>query len=259
LCQPPIDADNDAQHIPDTHVKCTPGAVPRFKITLANPNPPNNVPSNPSDPNGGWNMRLDLIGDGQYVVDQIPIYIIPEDVIAEPGDKRYPDSGTYEQNISASGCFNNESPLWRGLKWDADIPSGTTLIWRVCTAETVEDLASCTLVTAATVQTGSACANSSNCPNGYCNTSGLCEFAIGPSCAVDDDCGVNGVCVLAMGMTTGSCQWNANPIDVKPALLRSMQGQKQARVQVEMRSNTAHSKAPTVNSWGLNYTCTAQE
>ncbi len=253
LCQPPVDTDGDAANTPDTHIACTPGAVPRFKITIANPSPPNNVPSNPADPLGGYNLRIDLIGDGQYVVDQIPIYIIPEDVVEEPGENRYEPLGTYSQTISAQGCFGTEAPLWKDLNWTADIPSGTTLTWNVCTANTIEELDTCTLQTAAVVQTGGSCVNDSNCPNGYCNDASLCEFALGPPCGDDGECGSNGVCV------SNRCQWTHNPIDVKPALLRSLQGKRHARVQALLQSNTARTRAPTVHSWGLNYTCTALE
>ena len=253
LCQPPIDTDGDSANTPDTHVDCTPGAVPRFEVTFQNPNPPNQVLPNPNDPNGGYNMRLELIGDGQYVVDEIPVYIIPDDVVEEVGDTRFQPSASYEQVISATGCFGTESPLWRTLSWDAAIPNGTTLVWRVCTADTVAELAGCSLQTAATVQTGTDCAADSDCPNGYCNSGGMCEFALGPACSSDDECGVNGMCV------DGACMWSDNPADVKPALLRSLQGKRHARVQVEMLANSTRTRAPTVNTWGLKYTCTAQE
>jgi hypothetical protein len=81
----------------------------------------------------------------------------------------------------------------------------------------------------------------------------MCEFAIGPACSNDTDCGVNGLCV------DDACMWSDNPVDVKPALLRSLQGKAHARVQVVMMSNSTHTRAPTVNDWGLKYTCTPQE
>ena len=46
---------------------------------------------------------------------------------------------------------------------------------------------------------------------------------------------------------------------MKPALARSLQGKRYARVQVMMTSNANRSEAPTVYNWGLKYTCTAQE
>jgi hypothetical protein len=255
-CDAPVNRDGDTAGVVDTHVNCRPGAVPRFEVTFSNPTPPNSVPANPTDPNGGYNMRLELIGDGQYVVDEIPVYIIPEDVVENPGDDRFNDSGSYEQTISASGCFGTESPLWKELSWSADLPSGTSLVWSICTADTVDELAGCTLETVATVRTGGTCSQSSDCMGGYCvgpvGTS-VCEYATGPTCTADQDCGLNGACV------TGTCAWTANPIDVKPAVLRSLQGKQHARVQVTLNANAARTRAPTVHSWGLKYTCTAQE
>jgi hypothetical protein len=46
---------------------------------------------------------------------------------------------------------------------------------------------------------------------------------------------------------------------VKPALARSLQGKRHARVQVTLHANAAQTRAPIVHSWGLKYTCTAQE
>lgn len=264
-CDPPTeDRDLDGAHIPDTHVGCYPGAEPRFEVSFTNPTPPNNVETNPADPMGGWNMKLRLIGrdgtlndDGTpktYNIEEIPVYIIPEDVVAQPGEDRFQASGSYEQTIASQGCFDNESPLWKDLEWTGDLPSGTSLTWKVCTANSVAELASCTLQNVATVINGVDCTTDDQCPNGYCEqTAHKCEFATGPACSADADCGSNGDCV------SGVCTWTKKPIDVKPALARGMQGRAFARVQVTLHSNAAQTRAPTVTSWSLRYTCTAQE
>jgi hypothetical protein len=252
LCQPPVDTDSDG--VVDTHVKCTPGADPLFKITLSNPNPPYNVPRNPNDvPNGGWNMRVDLVADGQYTVDSIPVYVIPEDVIAQPGDKKYDAVGTYQDNVPSTGCVGNEAPLWKALHWTGSLPGGTSIAWNICTADTAAGLDSCTLQPAVLATTGDGCLTTANCTgNQFCNSDNLCESRIGPSCADAAECGVGGACV------NGKCMWQGD-VDVKPALVRSQQGKRFARVQVVMTANAARTRAPTVNSWQLNYTCTAQE
>jgi hypothetical protein len=252
-CRPPVDTDLDAEHLPDTHVKCIPGAVPRFKISMSNPVAPNNVPRNRADAQGGYNMRLELIGDGQFVVDSIPIYIIPDDVILEAGDARYDESAVYEQSFDSHGCFGNEAPLWRDLQWSADIPSGTTVTWNICTADTAAELPGCTLQLAASVQTGSDCINDSNCPGGYCNAGKVCEYVLGPICSSTSDCGINGECNM------GRCRYTKNPMDVKPALVRGLQGKAYARMQVIMSANAERNHAPTIYNWGLKYTCSAQE
>jgi hypothetical protein len=256
LCQPPIDTDGDALHLPDTHVKCTPGAVPLFKITLSNPNPPYNVPTNPNDPKGGWNMRVDLIADGQYVVDSIPIYVIPEDVIAQPGDKKFEPTGIYQDNVPSTGCVGNEAPLWQGLHWTGSVPGGTVMTWSVCTADTAAALDSCTPQLAAQVTTANGCLTDADCIDSFCNTDNLCETRLGASCTSATECGVGGTCIGAVGAQ--HCLWNGD-VDVKPALLRSQQGKRFARVRVAMQANAALTRAPTVNSWQLNYTCSAQE
>jgi hypothetical protein len=252
-CDPPIDTDGDAEGLPDTHINCRPGATPRYKVTLENRAPPFNVPTNPSDPNGGWNMKLQLIGDGTYIVDQIPVYIIPEDVVPDPPTEIFETSGTYEQDINALGCVGNEAPTWKSLQWNATLPGGTKLNWQLCGADTVAELETCTFQSAALVQPGGACVIPEDCPNGYCDDSGVCHYAQGPACNQDADCGVDGACV------SGACFWTDSVIDLKPALARGLQGRKLMRVRVVLSSNANRSRAPTIHDWRLNYYCTAQE
>jgi hypothetical protein len=263
-CQPPIDTNGD--NVADTHVRCRPGATPLFKVSISNPSAPYSVPSNQNDPSGqgGYNMRIDLIADGQYVVDQIPVYIIPEDVVLQPGEARYDPVGTYQETVPSTGCVGNESPTWKELSWTGTVPGGTQLVWNVCTADTVAALDSCTLQTAVTVTNSNGCIDSSNCTGGaFCNPdTSLCELRQGPACKGDSQAAKDAFCgslsTPGASCVGDKCVWTNNVL-VNPSLPAGSQGKRFARVQAVMTSNTAHTRAPTVNSWNLNYTCSASE
>ncbi|HEX5656722.1 MAG TPA: hypothetical protein VFX59_05975, partial [Polyangiales bacterium] len=82
-CGAPVDRDGNG--IPDTHTNCLPGAAPQFSVAFTNRAAPNSVPLNLADANGGYNMKLQLIGNNTYVVDTIPVYLIPSAVTGSPG------------------------------------------------------------------------------------------------------------------------------------------------------------------------------
>lgn len=239
-----------------THLTCGPGAQPTFRVTITNPldNP---VDPAKGDKNGGYMMALELVGKvngtGELrLIDRVPVYIIPADVIKEPTTpSMYAPTGTYSENTSAT-CSGTATPNWRSLYWDALIPNGTSVEWKVCTATSEAALSSCSMVTAATVTSGATCTSNSECAagNGYCARSGVCEYAVGPTCGTDDAvCGVNGKCV------SGSCRWTQNPIDLLPALRGGLQGQSYLRMSVTMNANSALTAAPTINDWDLEYRC----
>jgi hypothetical protein len=253
LCDTPIDTDADAQHLPDTHVNCRPGAAPRFRVRFTNPEAPNQVRNNPDDPQGGYNMRLDLIGDGTYVVDQIPVYILPENVVPDPPTQLYPASASYEQTLGSAACSGNDAPLWSALAWSASMPSGTGLRWEACTADSEQSLARCTPKLLAEVHTGAACNVPADCPGGSCAEDKLCRYVSGPACTRDSTCGSGGTCVDDV------CHWSDAPIDVRSTLGPTQQGRPFARVRATLLTNDGRDAAPTVHSWRLEYTCTSQE
>ncbi|MFT3927544.1 MAG: hypothetical protein QM778_33740 [Myxococcales bacterium] len=257
LCDGPVDTDGDK--ILDTHLKCAPGAVPRFEVTFTNPpvSSGQNVKANPADPKGGYNMRIELIGDAKYVVDKIPVYIIPEDVVPNPPPVIYQPTGTYYQDVSSSGCVGTERPDWQALFWNASLPAGTSIEWRVCGGNTVADLNTCASSgnwqLAARVDSGGTCQDSVECPNGYCDTAGICEYPRGPACTAKSDCGVNGNCIA------NQCIWTANPIDLNPAVMNGFNGLSKMRVQVRLNANGDRSKAPAITDFRLNYVCAPGE
>jgi hypothetical protein len=250
-CAGPIDTNSDG--ILDTFLNCSPGATPRFEIKIKNPAYPNNVALNPADPTGygGYQMRLDLIGDNAYIVDSIPVYVIPQDVIADPDDPIFETMGTYTQDVRAAGCTGTDRPTWKSVYWNADIPQDTRMVWRICAGETQAELESCTMIDVAEVTSVGTCADDIDCTGGYCSA-GRCEYAIGPACDTASECGTDGVCIASR------CQWTRNPIDLKPALSQT-NGKSQMRVQVQLYSDATRTKAPTIYDFRLDYFCSPQE
>jgi len=243
--------DADGNGVPDTFTACGFGAVPSFRITITNPPAPNNVPLSMLDANGGYQMKLQLIGDGQYVMDEVPVYVIPKDVVPDPSTSFFTPSGSYEQIVS-SLCTGTGAPNWRSLYWTANIPANTSLVWKVCSGATDAEAAICTLRTAATVTSGGACTSSSQCSDGYCAPSGRCEYVVGPACAASTECGTAGLCVA------NSCRWTKNPIDLMPALVGGLQGKKKMRVNLTMNASPDRLSAPSVHDWRLDYYCSPQ-
>jgi hypothetical protein len=94
----------------NTVAKCQPGASPKFFVKFTNPLFPNNVKKNSTtnDPFGGYHFKLQIIGNKQFLLDEVPVYIIPTDVTimppAPPGAGTFVTSGTYEQEIFGAGC-----------------------------------------------------------------------------------------------------------------------------------------------------------
>jgi cysteine-rich repeat protein len=109
---------------------CQPGSTPKFLIEFTNPNPENGADTNTcascatpgqtqqvhgvcpncSDPNGGYHFKVQLFGDNQYLLEEIPVYIIPTSIADEsmgpaPADGTYVPQGYYEQQMFGGGCY----------------------------------------------------------------------------------------------------------------------------------------------------------
>ena len=178
-----------------THQHCIPGASPRFTIDFENP-AATPVPLNPNDPQGGYNFRAELIADGQFVVEQVPIYIIPVAApMMPPPPPMYASQGTYWQDTSSPGCKGNQAPDWRDLSWTADVYANTTVTFNACSAETEAALSSCTPHQITTISGEGSCTADSDCTRGYCDTNiGVCQVAHAGSCTSDAQCPSNAVC-----------------------------------------------------------------
>jgi hypothetical protein len=177
------------------------------------------------------------------------VYIVPSDVSPEPPTAHYEVQGTYLQDFGALNCSTSEQADWDTLDWSATLPVGTTLVWKMCLADTRAELASCTLETLASVTPGVACSLDSDCAMGFCQA-GQCQHPVGPACSQDADCGSNGECVANL------CRWTALPIDPYP-LAKS--GQRYVRLAAELHSSADGESAPTVYQWRMEYECGQSE
>jgi hypothetical protein len=230
------------------HQHCLPGATPRFEIQFNNPvNAP--VPLNSKDPNGGYNFRAELIGDSQFIVDKVPIYIIPRDV--DNMTKAVPKvatNGSYWQDLTANNCVGTQRPDWRDLTWNALVPDGTSVSFSVCASDKASDLATCTPTPLCTVTGGAACTTDTNCPNGYCSAQKNCQQITGRSCNVNADCASGSTCI------SSKCVYTGQPV-YAGAVLGSGNYTSNLRMKVGLTANTTANTAPTVNDWSLSYLC----
>src|SRR5262249_47621103 len=100
---------NDTTDTPtNTIQQCKPGPTPQLYIRFTNPLDPNAAPLHPNDPNGGYHFKLQLVGNSKYLLDEVPVYIIPTTNIQTPppppGAGTYMMSGSYEQQVFGAGC-----------------------------------------------------------------------------------------------------------------------------------------------------------
>jgi hypothetical protein len=240
-CSPPI---------ADVHQACTPGATPRFDISFTNPlSAPVPLNSLMKDANGGYNFRAELIGNNQFIVDQVPIYIIPRTVVNVPVPKVYA-SGTYTQNLAANGCTGQtDLPDWNELTWNATIQNGTSVSFSACTAASPAGLASCTPIPLCTITGGANCSATSPCPaDSLCSSTGNCWKITGNTCTN------NSQCTSAATCQSGTCVFPGQPIDVGE-LLGAQNFQPNLRAVIGLNANTAVNVGPTVHDWQIDYLC----
>jgi hypothetical protein len=234
------------------HQNCTPGASPRFTIDFENPlGAP--VPLNPDDENGGWQFRADLIGDDQFVIDSVPIYIIPEDVIPNmgPPPPEYLSQGEYWQDSGAPGCSGNAAPDWRDLSWNADVYPNTTVNFKACTAQTADGLETCTPKTIATVTGAGTCDATEDCPVGYCDTDiGVCQIARAGNCTESAQCAFNAFCDL----TVGKCTYLGQPVYIGAAI-GADNFQSFLRMIIDLSVVEPFDEPPVVHGWEMTYYC----
>jgi hypothetical protein len=209
---------NPAGYSCNTQYQCVPGAAPRFSVTFTNPSD-SPVAANPNDPYGGYHFRLQIIGDKKYLLDEVPVYIIPttHTPMGPPGGGSglFQSSGVYNQDIDTAACptlsasgtgVTNDLPQWSDLYFSAGLPEGTSVDLEICTKERKEDLVDCVWSdgTAATrkkvtVRSRGTCASDSQCRavpgygDGYC-ASGTCQFISEPKVAYDVACTDDSVC-----------------------------------------------------------------
>jgi hypothetical protein len=250
-------ADSNGDGTPDTHLDCIALAQPQFNVTFSNGLNENAVLSNPSDPQGGYHMSLRVLGDERYLLDQIPVYLIPSDVIPDPVPPLRTATGSYEQDVLANGCSMGEGPLWLSLLFEAAIPAGTELAFEMCGADTESALANCTFSPIATITRGAPCVEQNDCgSDGYCDPSGFCHRVVGVACDNDEQCGTFGTC--AAGDNGSTCTYARNAIDLRQSAAQ-IHGRPRARVRARLSASSDRTQAPTLLRWTLDYTCTPLE
>jgi hypothetical protein len=248
-------ADTDGDGTPDTHLGCSALAHPEFDVTFSNGTGDDAVPPNGADPQGGYQMALQVLGDRRYLLDQVPVYLVPRDVIPDPVPPLYSASASYEQTVVANGCEEREGPLWLSLVFDATVPEGSELVFDMCGGESEAALGSCTFSPIATVTRGGPCDEQNDCgTEGYCDPSGFCQRVRGLPCEDDAQCGTFGTC----SPTDRICTYARNAVDLRQSAAQAA-GRSRTRVRARLSANADRTQAPTLLRWTIDYVCTPLE
>jgi hypothetical protein len=250
-------ADSNADGVADTHLDCTALARPEFNVTFSNGTGVEAVPPNPADPNGGYHLTLQVLGDRRYLLDQIPVYLVPSDLIADPAPQPRSSGGVYDQSIAASGCTAGEGPRWLSLAFEAGVPEGTEVAFEFCGGDTETALNSCTFIPVATIRRGAPCREQNDCGReGYCDPSGFCHVVRGAACESDEQCGTFGSCTVVD--TSSRCSYARNAVDLRQSAAQAS-GLPRARVRARLSANADRTQAPTLLRWTVDYSCAPLE
>ena len=263
---------------------CRPGSQPQFDVSFENPVTAPVAPNN-SDAYGGYHFVLQLLGNGQYLLDEVPVYLIPDDTVGPPPPGTVTSTGSYSQDVFALECEVdprtgeidpnlNRAPDWSDLYFKADIPSGTSITFSACTADDPADLAGCAYGTLATVESfGQTCVTTGDCTgamtpsgirDGFCADNQTCQFIDPPKqapfCTSDAEC-ENGTLrqhtVLATCDTSvNECVYQTVPIDIAAGLPSGDNFKPYINVQITLNADTQSAVAPTLYEWSLTYVCT---
>lgn len=249
-------ADTNGDGTADTHLGCAALARPEFNVTFSNGTGADEVPPNTVDAQGGYHMALRVLGDRRYLLDQIPVYLVPRDVIPDPVPPLHSASASYEQSLSSSGCAEREGPQWLSLVFDATVPDGTELAFELCGADSEAGLATCTFTPVATITHGAtSCDEQNDCgSDGYCDPSGFCQRVRGAACESDMQCGTFGTCSMADRV----CSYARNMVDLRQSAAQ-VAGRPHARVRARLSANADRTQAPTLLRWTIDYVCTPLE
>ncbi|WP_236519586.1 hypothetical protein [Sandaracinus amylolyticus] len=116
--------------------QCLPGSDVGFDVVFHNTGvAPGGVPRTAMPQ--VFDFELQLVGDGTYVLDSVPVRIVVPPIRAE-----YPASGSYWRDYdSTARCAANERPDWGTLSWTATVPTGTSLEFQLQAADVATDVA----------------------------------------------------------------------------------------------------------------------
>ncbi len=113
-----------------TFTQCLPGTELSFQVAFAN-----DIVA-PSGVNQVFDFYLEVVGDGTYVLDRVPVRILV------PGlSVVFAPEGRYARAYDASDvCAPNERPIWTSLSWVAPrVPSGTSITFELRSGDTADD------------------------------------------------------------------------------------------------------------------------
>jgi hypothetical protein len=232
------------------HQGCLPGATPRFTVNITNPLgtpvPPNPAPGS----NGGYNFRLQLIANDRYVVDEIPVFIVPLDVMVVPPPVLYEPEGTYQQDVAATSCTGSERPSWRDLLFNVTVPDGTNVEFDACGGDNQAQLNACTLAPVITVTGSGTCTMDSDCAMGNtCASNGVCQLITAGTCTSDANCSSTSSCINNL------CTYAASPTNLLHAIGPSNNYRNLLRLKITMHSSMDRLASPQVDQWQIRYEC----
>ena len=265
------------------HVDCAVGDRPGFTVSFTNPGAtpvPESTPADFSpaaDWRGAWPGRLVVMGDGQFVLDEYPLLLIPPIpavMMPPPPPPRYDAApAVYRQNIHTRECDGTLLPDWSDLFFTAEMPPDTTIEFEACAGDSIADLDACTLQTVARVYaTNVPCFTDSQCRgiNGYCGPAGngigsfYCRTISPPKqkglCSSEAECpdgtlnDINGAPLLS-DCVSGACQYDSQPADLGAALGPD-NFRRYSRMEITLTPNAALTYAPNLLEWAATYVCT---
>lgn len=265
------------------HVDCAVGDKPGFQVSFTNPGATPVAESTPADFSpaadwrGAWPGRLVVLGDGQFVLDEYPVLLIPPVpamMPPPPPPPRYTAApAVYRQNIHTRECDGTLLPDWSDLYFTAEMPPDTTIEFEACAGDSIADLNACTLQTVATVTaTNVPCFTDAQCRgmNGYCGPAGsgipsfYCRTISPPKqkglCSTEAECpdgtlnDINGAPLLG-DCVSGECQYDSQPADLGAAL-GADNFRRYSRMEITLTPNAALTYAPNLLEWAATYVCT---
>ncbi len=231
------------------HRQCLPGATPRFQVNITNPlgSP---VPPNPTDTFGGYNFRIQLIANNQYVVEEVPVYIVPLQTTFVPPNTRYEPVGVYMQDVDGRSCMGNQRPSWRDLLFNTTVPDGGSVTFDACTAEVPGDLTTCSYESVATISGSGTCMTGADCDMGeVCAANGVCLAITGDACTSDNQCADSASCIMNV------CMYSGSPVSLLQGIGAENDYRQWLRLRVTMRTNPAATEAPRLDQWQIRYEC----
>jgi hypothetical protein len=224
-------------------LNCSETSKPEFAFRFTNPEAPDSVPGE----GRGYGFKIQILADDDYLIDEIPAYIVAESDPVPPQGEVY-SAGAYLQDVNSSGCEGTKRPDWHTLQWSADVPPGSQIVFEVCSSETKEGLEECAFRKVATVATVDSAVE-----------------VTGGDCEDDDDCSPLKDCeqdeCTALAKCLGSrCVYAGQKADIGFALGAENNFRRFLRLKVDLYPDSdTRLTTPTLFDYQLDYVCTDAE